>query len=150
MRIGLTLILLFASHTCSNEIVRQESSDLVGQWKVEITFDNQAQILLRFDAKDSGKGTFLLEGERSNWAEPAKPSTAKWTQAASKRVTFSGPVEFPIGNVGREPGTLTFKGTFEKDDLISGKAAFYPMGQDPADPKLTPSKTGKFKATRVG
>lgn len=149
MKIGLTLILLLAAHTC-NDLSSPQSSDLIGRWKVDVTFDNQAHYSLRFDAEDAGKGSFLLETERSNWAEPAKPSAAKWSASSDKRVTFSGPVEFPIGNVGRQTGTLVFKGVFEKEDLISGELAFFPRGQDPTDPKATPSKTGKFKAARVG
>jgi hypothetical protein len=149
VRIALTLIFLFAAHNCSTESVRPQSSDLVGRWKVEITFENQFERSFRFDAEESGKGSLLLEGPSSNWAEPAKPTTAKWAQGEEKRVTISGPVEFPIGNVGREPGTIVFKGTFQSDSVIKGEAAFFPMGQEPFDPKATPSKTGKFKASRV-
>lgn len=148
VKIALTLIMLFAAHNCSTESARPQSSELVGHWKVEVTFENQSPRSFRFDAEDSGKGSLLLEGPASNWAEPAKPSAAKWAQSAEKRVTFSGPVEFPIGNVGREPGYLVFKGTFESESVITGEAAFFPTGQDPLDSKANPSKTGKFKATR--
>jgi hypothetical protein len=150
MRIGLMLILLFAARTCSGDVVRPQSSDLVGRWKVEITFENQSPRSLSFEAEDSGKGSLLLEGSRSNWDEPAKPSQAKWTVGQEKRVTISAPVEFPIGNVGREQGTLVFKGAFESERVITGDLSFFPMDQDPSDPKATPSKIGKFKATRVG
>jgi len=149
VKIALTLLLLFASYNCSTEPVRSQSAELVGVWKVEITFENQSPRSFQFTAQDSGKGSLLLEGPKSNWAEPAKPTAAKWAQSAAKRVTFSGPVEFPVGNVGREPGYLVFKGTFESDGVISGEAAFFSMAQDPPDSKATPSKSGKFKATRV-
>jgi hypothetical protein len=148
MRIGLMLILLFAAHICSVDAARPQSSNLVGRWKIDITFENQSPRSLRFVAEDSGKGSLLLEA-RSNWDEPAKPSQAKWTVGREKRVTISGPVEFPIGNVGRETGVLVFKGAFESESKITGELAFFPMDQDPSDPKATPSKTGKFKATRV-
>ncbi len=150
LRIGLTLVLLFAARTCSSGVVPSQSSDLVGRWKVEVTFEGQSARLFRFDAQESGLGSLLLEGSRSNWDEPARPSQAKWTAGPDKRVTFSGPVEFPIGNVGRESARLVFKGTFESESTISGEVAFFPMGEDPFDPKATPSKTGRFKATRVG
>jgi len=140
---------LLAAHNCSTDVPRAQSSDLVGRWKVELTFADQTQRSLRFDAAEGGKGSFTQEGPRSNWDDPAKPSIAKWTTGSSKRLTFSGPIEFPIGNVGRETGTLVFNGTFEKDDLISGEFQLFPLDQDPTDPKGTPSKTGKFKATRV-
>ena len=149
MRIGLMLTLLFATYYCSVDAARPQSSDLVGRWKIDITFENQSERSLRFDAEDSGTGSLLLEA-RSNWDEPAKPSQAKWTVGAEKRVTILAPVEFPIGNVGRETGVLAFKGVFKSENKITGDIALYPMDQDPMDPKATPTKTGKFEATRVG
>jgi len=148
MRIVLTLILLFAAHNYSVDATRPQSPDLVGQWKIDITFQNKSKRSLRFDAEDSGKGSLLLEA-RSNWDEPAKPSQAKWTVGKEKLVTILGPVEFPIGNVGREPGVLVLKGAFKSESIITGDIAFFTMDQDPMDPKATPSKTGKFEATRV-
>ena len=59
-------------------------------------------------------------------------------------MTFSGPVEFLIGNVGRDAGTLMCKGKFESADLISGEAEFFPSVGD------RPSKHGTFKAVRSG
>jgi hypothetical protein len=122
----------------------------VGRWKVEITFENESKRSLRFDAEDSGKGSMLLEDARSNWVEPAKPSQAKWTVGKDKRVTILAPVEFPIGNVGRETGVLSFKGAFKSERIITGEIALFPMDQDPMDPNAIPTKTGKFEATRVG
>jgi hypothetical protein len=148
MMIGLMLTLLFAAYNCPVDAARPQSSDLVGRWKIDITFENQSKRSLRFDAEDSGAGSLLLE-PRSNWDEPAKPSQAKWTAGREKRVTILGPVEFPIGNVGRETGVLVFKGSFKSGNKITGDIAFFPMDQDPMDPKATPTKTGKFEATRV-
>lgn len=114
-----------------------------------MSFENQSHRTLRFDAQDSGKGTFQFEEPQSNWSEPAKPTPAKWISGSEKQVTFMGQVQFPIGNVGRETGTVVFKGTFESSEIIKGEFAFFPTGQDPTDTKATPSKTGKFKATRI-
>ena len=149
MMIGLMLTLLFAAYNCSVDAARPQSSDLVGRWKIDITFENQSKRSLRFDAEDSGAGSLLLEAQ-SNWDEPAKPAQAKWTVGKDKRVTISGPVEFPIGNVGREPWVLVFKGAFKSGSKITGDIEFFTMDQDLMDPKATPSKTGKFEATRVG
>jgi hypothetical protein len=149
MKMGLAIIFLLAANNCSVVGIRPQSSDMVGRWKIEITFENESTRSMSFDAEDSGKGSLLLEGARSNWDEPAKPSQAKWTQGAEKRVTISGPVEFPIGNVGRETGVLSFKGVFKSESKITGDIALYPMDQDPMDPNATPTKTGKFEATRV-
>ena len=149
MKLALMLILLFVAHNCSVDPARPQSSDLVGRWKVEITFENESKRSLRFDAEDSGKGSMLLEDAQSNWVEPAKPSQAQWTVGKDKRVTILAPVEFPIGNVGRETGVLSFKGAFKSERIITGDIALFPMDQDPMDPKATPTKTGKFEATRV-
>ena len=149
MKIALILILLFAASKCSVDAAQPRSSDLKGRWKIEITFEDQSKRSLSFDAENSGAGSLLLEA-RSNWDEPAKPSQAKWTSGREKRVTISGPVEFPIGNVGRETGVLVFKGSFKSESMITGDFAFFSVDQDPMDPKATPSKTGKFEATRGG
>ena len=117
--------------------------NVIGRWKVEITFGNGQQRSLRFDAQDSGKGTFLLLDPQSNVWEPAKPSEAKWTQGDGNSVTFSGAVEFPIGNVGRDAGMLVCKGKFETANLITGDVEFSPLVGD------GPSKSGTFKATRA-
>ena len=149
MRMGLMLTLLFAAYNCSVDAARPQSSDLVGRWKIDITFENQSKRSLRFDAEDSGAGSLLLEAQ-SNWDEPAKPAQAKWTVGKDRRVTISGPVEFPIGNVGRETGVLVFKGSFKAEGKITGDIAFFPMDQDPTSPDATPSRTGKFEATKSG
>src|SRR5262245_14902351 len=149
MRIALILLLLFAAYNWSVEAARPQSSDLVGRWKIDITFENESKRSLRFDAEDSGAGSLLLEA-RSNWDEPAKPSQAKWTAGKDKRVTILGPVEFPIGNVGRETGVLVFKGSFKSESKITGDIALLSMDQDPMDRKATPSRTGKFEAIRIG
>jgi len=77
------------------------------------------------------------------WAG-AKPSEAKWTPGEGNSVTFSGPVEFPIGNVGLDAGTLTLNGKFDAPDLITGEVDFSPLVGD------GPSKHGTFKAVRAG
>lgn len=149
MKTTLALILVFATQTCCAARVRAQSPSVVGRWKVDVTFTDASQHSLRFDVQDSGKGSFLLLDARSSLLEPAKPSDAEWTQTADKGVSFSGPIEFPIGNVGRDAGTLVFKGTFDTDDSISGEVAFFAAGQDPKDPAASASKTGTFKATRA-
>jgi len=53
-------------------------------------------------------------------------------------------VEFMIGNVGRDAGTLVFKGKFETESSIRGEVEFGPLVGD------RPSKCGTFKAIRAG
>ncbi len=88
-------------------------------------------------------GLTLLDPKLKVWG-PATPSEAKWTRGEGNSVTFSGPVEFLIGNVGRDAGTLTFKGKFETSDLITGEVEFSPLVGE------RPSKHGTFKAVRAG
>ena len=56
---------------------------------------------------------------------------------------YSGAVEFILGNVGRDAGTLTFKGKFETPDLITGEVEFAPLVGE------RPSRHGTFKAVRA-
>ena len=115
---------------------------MTGSWKVEVTFASEQHRFLRFDAQNDGKGTLTVTDPQSKVWGGAKPSEAKWTRDEGNFVTFSGPVEFLIGNVGRDAGTLTFKGKFETADLITGEADFSPLVGD------GPSKLGTFKAVR--
>ncbi|MGE0103129.1 MAG: hypothetical protein AB7H86_21765 [Blastocatellales bacterium] len=143
------MLLLFGANTCSDFLPRSQSSDLAGKWKIEITFEKQDSRTLSFEADESGTGSLKLEGERSNWDEPAKPTKAKWMVESGKQMIIIAPIEFPIGNVGREPGILRLKGVFESESRLKGELAFFRMDQDPMDPNETPSKTGKFHAVRT-
>ena len=138
------LILTVVAQTCIAALSRAQSPNMIGSWKVDITFANGESRSLRFDAQGAGKGTFLLLDPRLNVWGPAKPSEVNWTQGEGNSVTFSGPVEFMLGNVGRDAGTLVFKGKFETESLITGEVEFSPLvgGQ--------PSKHGTFKAVRAG
>ena len=143
MRPRCALILMLMAQLCSIAMAQTQSPKLIGRWTVEITFANEDHRSLRFDAQDAGKGTFLLLDPRLNVWGPAKPSDAKWSRGEGKSVTFSGPVEFMIGNVGRDAGTLVFTGKFETADLITGEVEFSPLVGD------RPSKHGTFKAVRA-
>jgi hypothetical protein len=142
MRTTRALIVLLIIQACLTTMAQGQSPSMTGSWKVEINFADGNKRSLRFDAQAGGKGTFLLlDPMLSRWGT-AKPSEAKWTPGDQNSVTFSGGVEFPLGNVGRDPGTLMFKGKFETADSISGDVEFAPLvGQ-------RPSKHGTFKAAR--
>ncbi len=122
---------------------------LVGRWRVEFSIYDTEKHTLQFDADASGDGTYLLLDSRSSLLPPAEPSKAGWKLVASNRVTISGEIEFPIGNVGRNAGTLTFKGVFDSPGLISGEVAFFSQGQDPRDPSTVPAGKGRFTARRM-
>ena len=121
-----------------------QSPNLIGKWNVEITFANEDHRSLRFDAQGDGKGRFELLDPRTKVWGGATSSEAKWSRGEANSVTFSGPVEFMLGNVGRDAGTLMFNGRFETADLIKGEVEFSPLVGD------RPSKHGTFKAARAG
>ena len=124
-------------------MAQSQSPNLIGTWNIEIKFPNNEHRSLRFDAQDGGKGSFLLVDPSARAWGSVKPSEAKWTKDQGNSVTFSGSVEFPIGNVGRDPGTLVFRGKFETPELITGDVEFSPLIGE------RPSKHGKFKALRA-
>jgi hypothetical protein len=124
-----------------------QSVNVIGIWTVEVAFENGENRSFRVEAREAGTGSFLLLDPRLKVWGPARPSEAKWTQGDGS-VMFSGPVEFPLGNVGRDAGTLVLKGKFGAGDSISGEAIFFRSDQEPTDPKAKPSKSGSFKATR--
>jgi hypothetical protein len=138
------LILMFIAYTGCPSQAEAQSPNLIGRWNVEIMFGNTDHRSLSLEAQGSGKGSFLLLDPKSKFWEPAKPAEAKWSQGDGNSVTFSGAVEFLIGNVGRDAGTLVFKGKFETADSITGEVEFSPLVGE------RPSKHGTFKAIRVG
>ena len=136
------LLLILIAQTAA--VSQAESPNVIGRWNVEIAFPNDEHRSLRLDAQDGGKGTLLLVDPKARVWGSATPSEAKWTRSNDNSVTFSGAVEFMLGNVGRDAGTLVFKGKFEKTDLITGEVEFSPLVGD------RPSKHGTFKAIRAG
>ena len=132
-----------AVNTFSFVLAGAESLNVNGSWKVEITFANEQHRFLRFDAQSEGKGTLTVTDPQSKVWAGAKRSEAKWTPGDGNSVTFSGRVEFMLGNVGVDAGTLTCRGKFETADLITGEAEFSPLVGD------GPSKHGTFKAVRA-
>jgi hypothetical protein len=137
-----TLLLMLIAQTVA--VSQAESPNAIGRWNVEIAFPNDEHRSLRLDAQDGGKGTLLLVDPKARVWGSTTPSEAKWTRSDDNSVTFSGAVEFMLGNVGRDAGTLVFKGKFEKTDLITGEVEFSPLVGD------RPSKHGTFKAVRAG
>jgi hypothetical protein len=130
-------------------LAQAEPSKVIGNWKVEITFSNGESRSVRFEAQDAGKGSLVFVSPNPAMGGQSAPSTAEWTQGEQGSVTFSGPIQFPLGNVGLLRGTLVLKGKMETNSSITGEAKFYPSDQDPKDPKAQPSKSGSFTATRV-
>jgi len=135
------IVILIAQMFCG-ALAQGQSSNMIGRWNVEINFADGNKRSLRFDAQGDGKGTLLVLDPRLKVWGPGKPSEAKWIREDQNSVTFSGAVEFPLGNVGRDAGTLAFKGKFETADSITGEVEFAPLVGE------RPSKHGTFKAVR--
>ena len=131
-------------NTCYSLLAETQSPNLIGRWNVQITFANEEHRSVRFDAQGEGKGTLQLQDPRSKVWGSATSSEAKWSRGEGNSVTFSGAVEFLIGNVGRDAGILVFNGKFETADLITGEVEFSPLVGE------RPSKHGTFKAVRAG
>ncbi len=142
------LILTFLAQIFGVGLAAGESAKVIGSWRIEVAFGNGENRSFQFEAEGSGKATFQLLDPRLSHSGPPGSSAAKWIQGDDGTVTFSGPVEFPLGNVGRDPGTLVLKGKSGPDGSISGGAAFFPLGHDPNDPQVKPAKSGTFKAIR--
>jgi hypothetical protein len=135
-----TLILMLIAQTVA--VSQAQSPNLIGRWNIEITFPNDEHRSLRFEARSDGKATLAMADPHSAAWGAAQPSEAKWSRGEGNAVTFSGPVEFLLGNVGRDAGTLVCKGKFETSDLITGEVEFSPLVGE------RPSKHGSFKAIR--
>src|SRR5947208_7530320 len=143
MQARVLILTLIAQMWCS-VMAQTRSPNLIGRWNVEITFANEEHRALRFEAQGEGKGTLQLQDPRSKVWGAATHFEAKWTLSDGNSVTFSGPMEFMLVNVGRDAGTLVFNGKFEAADLITGEVEFSPLIGE------RPSKHGTFKATRAG
>lgn len=151
MRYGavMTAVLLLAPGPLARA---QEVPSLVGVWTVEYTLGEEHHTLsFRADPPQFGEigtGTFVVKGLPV--VPPEVPVPAVWDQISPELVSFTGEIEFPLGNVGNDPGTLIFKGTFTSADTIAGTSIFVSDEPDPDDHLGTGfiTKTGSFVATR--
>jgi hypothetical protein len=141
--IRLSCFVIASAFILMTAIAQAESPNLIGKWNVEITFANDEHRSLRFEARSDGKGTLELLDPRAKVWGSATSSEAKWTRSEGNAVTFSGPIEFLLGNVGRDAGTLVCRGKLETPELITGEAEFSPLVGE------RPSKHGTFRGTRA-
>lgn len=147
MKLSPAAIVLVFAQIFSAGLSRANASNVVGSWKVEVAFGNGENRAFRFEARDSGKGSFLLLDPRSKFWGSTEPAEGEWTQGNESSVIFSGPVQFPLGNVGIYRGILVLKGKLGAARTITGEAKFFLLDQNPNDPKASPTKSGTFKAT---
>jgi hypothetical protein len=136
------LMLFLIAQTFFAAVAHAQSPTVIGRWNIEIAFGDGSKRSLQFEAQGDGKGSLEVVDPRLKVWGPGKPSEAKWTREDQNSVTITGPVEFMLGNVGRDAGTLMCKGKFEAPDVITGEVDFAPLVGD------RPTKHGTFKATR--
>ncbi len=142
------VILIGLANMLGTAFSQAQSPKMIGNWKIEITFENGVHRSVLFECHESGKGSFqLLDAGAKVWGS-SEPLEGNWIQGDEGSVTISGPMQFPLGNIGIDRGTLVLKGKIGSEGAITGEATFFPLDQDPIDPKAKPSKSGSFKAVR--
>src|ERR1043165_4542424 len=99
MKTKRALILLLAAQTWCVALSHAESPKMIGKWKVDIEFGNGDSRSVYFEAREAGNGSFSLVDPKSSDWDGGKPPGVKWTLNSDNSVTFSGPMEFPLGNV---------------------------------------------------
>lgn len=142
------IITIFAVSPPLSSICQAQPPYLAGRWNVDFKFSDIEVHCLQFDAEANGKAAFLLLDARTDQMPPAISTKADWAQHGSSHGTFSGDIEFPIGNVARDAGVLVFSGDLVSANSFAGKVSFFRSGQDPKDPGTVPAKIGSFMATR--
>jgi|SRR5262245_29263921 len=115
-------------------------------YDVRFTLSLHGQKSLRFVANPNNRGTFRLRG-RTSWDPPNITTPAVWDRITLTLMTFSGEVQFPIGNCCRETGTLIFKGEVDSNGIIVGKTIFVTNTPDTGSPTGFVIRTGEFTAT---
>ncbi len=148
LRPGLALYFFVFIQLLNLSSLWAEAPKVMGSWSTEVTFQNGEHRKLQVEAQPDGKASFQLAGLRPSMAGNGQPAAAEWTRGNDGSVSFSGPVQFPLGNVGIDRGTLVLKGKFEADGSLAGQAIFYRAGRDQSDPEVKPAKCGSFRATR--
>jgi len=94
-----------AVNTFCCAMAEAESPNMTGNWNIEVTFGDGARHSLRFEAQTGGNGTLLLTDPPSQGLGSRKVFRGKMVHKAKEMPShFSGPMEFLLGNVGREAG----------------------------------------------
>ena len=83
--ISCRVILMLIFQTCFVALTNAQSPNVIGKWNVEITFANANQRSLRFDARDAGKGSFLLLSRDRVWGTPASLRRQSGVKAIKNR-----------------------------------------------------------------
>lgn len=123
MKVNRSICLIFVL-LCALPAFSQTSPVPVAAWDVTFNLSGNVSRRLIFMSMSNGTGTFRLSGPRATTQAPTT-FPAVWARPLPGLMSFSGEVEFPIGNCCRETGTLMFKGTQNTaGGTITGRAIF--------------------------
>ena len=152
MRIKLLLcitLILFGTLSTLAQNKADEAADsqspIVSGYDVSFTLCDYRQQKLIFLATADNRGTFQLL-RRTTWKPPSVTTPAVWDRITPTLMSFSGEMQFPIGNCCRETGTLIFKGQINSNGVITGRVVFVTNTPDPTNPTGFVTKAGEFTA----
>lgn len=120
------------------------SEPLINAYDVSFSLSERGGQRLTFLVFADGRGTFRLVGKR---LPPSVATPAVWDRITPTLISFSGEVQFPIGNCCRETGTLSFKGEIGSNGVITGRSVFVTNTPDPTNPTGFVTRAGEFIAT---
>ncbi len=150
LRISINLFLLFATLFCKPVLPQTPPVTLAGHWLFEFNLRNQ-NVRLQFDAQASGEATIRLLDNRVNEVV----SKASWRVGGQSAAVYvfiiNGAIEFPLGNVGREVGTIEFSASADLRlpvKSLRGQGQYHPP-RDPNDLRGGEDPFFEFTATRV-
>jgi hypothetical protein len=145
MKFFFAIILIAATTTL---LTSSPEPKLTGRWRVKFSLVQTKDKNLIFEAKAKGSGAFRLLDTAPNDKPVADPLPAVWSEIDNGRVSFASNVELPLGTCCRETGTLIFKGTYDGDNSIKGRAIFIASTTDEENFIGYRSDVGTFTATR--
>ncbi len=119
-----------------------QSPNATGRWVIELNLSNSRPHKIQLEFQGNGNATYLLLDNISSLNPPPVALKATWNTATDGRTEVSGSIEFPIGNVGIEAGTLTLTGTFSDANTFTGSANF-------TNDAIKQTKSGNFTARRI-
>ncbi len=150
LRIKLSVFPLLMMAFCSSVLPQANTPTLAGRWLFEFILRNQSY-RLQVDAQASGEATFRLLDYRGSEVV----SKASWRMGGQSAAIFvfliNGAIEFPLGNVGREVGTIDFSATADLTlpiKSLRGHGQYHPP-RDPNDLRGGEDPAFEFTATRV-
>ena len=148
--IAINLFIWITTLFCQPIVSQRAPATLAGNWLFEFNLRNQTY-RLQFNAQTSGDATIRLLDSRVNDVV----SKASWRLGGESAAIYvfiiNGAIEFPLGNVGREAGTIEFSASADLRFPIKslrGQGQYHPP-RDPNDVRGGEDPFFEFTATRI-